>query len=168
MRSNSPRYESCVTRLRIRIVRPSTNAPRNLTRKRHCRGTLSFRLQQWRRYRIAESRMEGTMEWVIVFVCGTIPNLDCIKIDNIQWPSSYETSISYSPDGSAPGEGTRMRHKPAHAPASATPTQSAPHATMRPGNPAPTSAPPSNAPVRVGRYLLVAADAEFTTAISRP
>ena len=47
---------------------------------------------------------------------------------------------------SAPGEGTRMRHKPAHAPASATPTQSAPHATMRPGTPEPTPAPPSNAP----------------------
>ena len=36
------------------------------------------------------------MEWVIVFVCGTIINLDCIKIDNIQQPSSYETSISYA------------------------------------------------------------------------
>ena len=41
---------------------------------------------------------------------------------------------------SAPGEGTRMRHKPAHAPARAKPTQSAPHAI----NPAPTSASPTS------------------------
>ena len=39
------------------------------------------------------------MEWVTVFFCVNISNHECIKIDNIQWPSSYETSISYATEG---------------------------------------------------------------------
>jgi hypothetical protein len=35
------------------------------------------------------------MEWVIVFFCAAKSDYDCIKFDNIQFPSSLETSISY-------------------------------------------------------------------------
>jgi hypothetical protein len=71
----------------------------------------------------------------------------CLPAPSKYNPRRHQTSTAawfgYSPDGSAPGEETRMRHKPAHAPARAKPIQSASHATMRPDNPAPTSAPPT-------------------------
>ena len=52
----------------------------------------------------------------------------------------FTPGYGYPSNGSASGEGTRIRHKPARASARAKPTQSAP-----PRNPTSTSVPPSNA-----------------------